>query len=241
MRRYREMKYVVTIALVLVAGVALATTPTAYLEGHGQPSPAYNTDQIIKWVQAPWIDGNAFASQYAPNYPFWAESADDFECIDGEPIIKVEWWGVYYNGEYYPPDFFIISFYDNIPGPPSMPGQLLYQIECWDYHEEWDEYYLQYKYWQELPYPFEQTMGEIYWLSIVAVLNFPPQWGWCECRPEDYWMDCGVMDFALAGVPRWTTLEEATGTWAELAFVLGGFGALPVEQTTWGSIKALYH
>lgn len=237
------MKQVAIIALVLLASVALASEPTAYRDGTGVDSPGYDSEQIIKWSQAPWIGGAAIASQYAPNYPFWAESADDFECTDWDPIIKVEWWGDYFNGDPEPPMWFIISFYSNNPGPPSMPDSLLYRIECFDYHEEWDDYYLQYKYWQELPYPFEQAPGHIYWLSIVPALNYPPQWGWCECRPQDYWMDCAVMDFALVGIPRWTPMFDpvALGRWAEMAFVLGGPGAVPVEETTWGSIKAMYH
>jgi hypothetical protein len=43
--------------------------------------------------------------------------------------------------------------------------------------------------------PFEQTMGNIYWLSIQAVVDNggPVQWGWQES--DDYWNSNAVQDF----------------------------------------------
>jgi hypothetical protein len=234
------MRLAIILAVVLVASVALAAPTAVGPASSGTGNFEYEAGRDIKWSQLPFNGGNALASQYDYVYPFYSESSDDFECLDGDPITAVEWWGQYWNPGYPPyAEYFVIRFYDNIPAPPfSQPGNLLYVYESFDYTEEYDPAVDQFHYYAEIP-PFYQTLGEIYWVSFQAVLVFQPQWGWCECDPQYYWGDEAVMDFALLGIPRWTTMTNATGAYAEMSFVLHG-PASPVEDSSWGSIKALY-
>jgi len=238
------VRLAIALALVAVATAAWGDLETHSVGGGNPQGPAWEPakDALIKWSQLPDLEGNALASQLATDYPFDARAADDFECVDGTPIVGVEWWGDYWNpGE--PPyaDYFVIRFYSDVPGPPfSRPGDLLYEEDCLVYSE--DPTGGLYHYEQDLTLPFEQEAGEIYWISIQAVHLFftGSQWGWLECLPEHYWNDEAVMVFPELGVPEWTTASLVLGEYAELAFVLYGEVFSPVESTTWTSVKAMF-
>ena len=113
------------------------------------------------------------------------------------------------------------------PGAFSHPGDLLYEHECYVYGEEYDPASGQYHYYQELEGDwFEQAPGNIYWISIQAVVVFPPQWGWCES--EELWNDEGVVKSVYPfGLPDWTPLSDPLGYPVEFAFVLWGSDGLP--------------
>ncbi len=229
------MRLVLVVA-VFLAAVSAWALPTAV----GETAPGSGTfewtpvrEYAVKWVQLPLVGGNAWASQYDYVYPFYSESSDDFMCTDPRPIEAIEWWGTYWNPGADPfAEYFVIRFYDNVVGPPSTPGTLLYEEYCTVYTEEYDAAVGQYHYFQEMTVPFNQVPGTIYWVSIQAVLLFPPQWGWCQSGSQ--WNDFAVQDFELAGVPRWTTLDT------DMAFALYVNVLSPVEETTWGGIKAMY-
>jgi hypothetical protein len=235
---------VIALALVVVATAAWAGPETHSVTGAGSPGFTWQPakDVIAKWAQLPDSLGKHVASQYAADYPFDARSADDFACTDGTPIVKIEWWGDYWNpGE--PPfaDYFVIRFYSDVPGPPhSHPGDLLYEEDCLVYVEEPAGGI--YRYEQDLALPFEQQAGETYWISIQAVHLFftGGQWGWQECVPGDYWNDEAVVVFPELGVPEWTPVSLVIGEYVELAFVLYGEVFNPVESTTWSSVKAMF-
>ena len=154
----------IVLVLVLLPGVVVAgQTPESYLKrpvtGEYEPEPTRG----VKWAQYPLIGGDAYASQYDTTYPFYAECADDFYCSDGSPITFVEWCGIYWNGVWPPyAQGFVIRFYDNVPGPPSCPGQLLYEDSCYAFVEEWGPYIEQYHYYQFLDEPFQQEVGNTY-------------------------------------------------------------------------------
>jgi hypothetical protein len=113
------------------------------------------------------------------------------------------------------------------PEPFSHPGELLYEHECHVYNEEYDPDSGQYHYFQDFEgHLFEQIAGTIYWVSIQAVLVFPPQWGWCESA--DLWNDEGVVKSVYPfGLPDWTPLSEPLGYPVEFAFILYGADGLP--------------
>ncbi len=106
----------------------------------------------------------------------------------------------------------------------SRPDELLYYHECFDYYEDYDPEVEQYHYYQEIPY-FDQEPGTVYWISIQAVLLYPPQWGWCETY--ELWNDEGVIRSEYFGLPDWTPLTDALGYPVEFAFILWGADGLP--------------
>ena len=114
--------------------------------------------------------------------------ADNWRCPDGRPVTDIHWWGSYYfntdGGN--PIDAFEISIYANNP-VQNLPGLLLHREEFAlaavaetpfgvDGNAEQVFQYTAY-----LNNPFQQTQGEIYWLSIVALTEGTkrwPMWGW---------------------------------------------------------------
>ncbi len=112
----------------------------------------------------------------------------------------------------------------------SHPGDLLYEHACYVYNEEYDPDCDQYHYYQDLGADyFDQVPGNIYWISIQAVLAFPPQWGWCES--DELWMDEGVFRSDFFGFPDWSPLNDLLGYPVEFAFVLwGADGAIKWAQ-----------
>jgi hypothetical protein len=106
----------------------------------------------VKWSQLPRMD--AYGYDYSSETTVPSLAADDFLCVDGQPVIDVHWWGSYWvpgpAWPYYtsnnfpdptlpndqPPGIlqgFWIEFYTDIPAnvdpliPWSHPGQLLYE------------------------------------------------------------------------------------------------------------------
>lgn len=238
------MRLVIALALVAVATAAWAGPETHAVGDGGSSGPPWEPakDAVVKWAQLPDLTGDILASQYAADYPFDAKAADDFQCVGGTPIAAIEWWGDYWNpGE--PPyaDYFVIRFYSNVDGPPfGHPGDLLYEEDCLVYSEESEGD--AYRYMQELAVPIDQVTGETYWISIQAVHLFftGGQWGWFECLSDDYWNHEAVVVFPALGIPEWTAASLVIGEYAELAFVLYGEPANPVENATWSSVKAMF-
>lgn len=237
----RSMRLVVVFALVLVAGAAAG--------------------QQVKWEQLP-MDGIALWSQLDECVENWtAEAADDFLCEDGSEITWVEWWGFDVPDECTEGTSFLIRFYNDVPDPDpsdpstwSHPGDLLYEDECLYYTKVWEEEVQQYHYYQELPQSFLQVAGSIYWISIQARVCYPDcGWGWCECDDAEWWNDEAVWRSQHLGdpnapewdVPEWTPVSVFTGgappyDHAELSFRPLSGSASPIQESSWGNVKALF-
>lgn len=241
------MRLVIALTAVLVASMALATPTTHGPGSNSTGTYEYEPTRDVIWMQLPLIDPSASspASQFAPDYPFYAETADDFMSEEWYGATLVEWWGSHFNyTQQCVPDCFVIRFYEHVFDLFGQPGALLAEYYCYDYNEEYDVQYEQYHYFSDLDPPFPVVQDEHYFISIQAVMPYDPcgQWGWVECDPMYYWGDEGVMDFESLGIPRWTPFSDPIlfGVHVELAFVLHGDQGTPVEETTWGSIKSLY-
>ena len=160
---------------------------------------ATNGDEV-KWSQPPDMEtGVNIKSIEGPSQPI---VADDWKCQDPRPVTDVHFWGSYIKwltmNPY--PQFptpgvkgFVIRIYKDIPADPpnvpySHPGELLYEMEIIDDFvekyvasiEHSDGYEHKFYYSLDLPKPFFQEEGTIYWISIAAIMpdesEFP--WGW---------------------------------------------------------------
>jgi hypothetical protein len=239
------MRLTVIVLMVLVASLAWAD-PRIVAKGEtGFGSAQYEWEPlkevVIKWQQLPLLDGNGISSEWRTYDDWLTESADDFYCEGGHPIVAVEWWGIERDDPAI--THFMVRFYSDVPAPPfSHPGDLLYEQAVYDWTEEpVARVDVDYHYSAELPVAFEQVAGNIYWISIQAVhTEDARQWFWKECIPDDYWNDEGVIRAPGAGIPDWTPISDAIGSHMELAFVLYADVMSPVNETTWGSIKAMF-
>ncbi|CAD7773481.1 hypothetical protein DMNBHIDG_00769 [Candidatus Methanoperedenaceae archaeon GB37] len=152
-----------------------------------------------KWLQPPDMEYgvNIKSTESEPIV------ADDWKCEDPREIVDVHFWGSYIGWEIYNPEpplpppgvnAFIIRIYKDVPAgadpdfPYSHPGELLYEKRVTEFKERYygtithpdKSYEHKFYYSLDLPEPFYQREGTVYWISIAAVMpdgsEFP--WGW---------------------------------------------------------------
>ena len=166
---------------------------------------ATNGDEV-KWSQPPdmVIGVNIQSTEPQPIV------ADDWRCLDPMPVTDVHFWGSYIGWETNTPEpslpppginGFVIRIYKDVPAGLSYshPGDILYEVPIDDFKEEYfasillpdRTYEHKFYYSLDLPEPFVQEEGTIYWISIAAIMlpdnQFP--WGWETCDPEFHFMD----------------------------------------------------
>lgn len=237
------------ILLLFVVATVASATPVAQVnvpvEVPYEWTPVGEVD--VAWSQGLQEDGGwALASQLASDYPFYAETADDFVCGDGSAVVAVEWWGAYWNPGAPPyATRFVIRFYANDAGARfPQPGQLVYEQTIDDYTEDvLPGEGLWYRYYCELDPPLAQQEGETYWISIQAVYSWYEggQWGWGECVVADYWGGEAVHVFDSLGVTEWTPYSCVEPyEHRECAFVLYKDVFNPVADASWTRVKRLF-
>ena len=195
---------------------------------------ATNGDEV-KWSQPPDMEtGVNIKSIEGPPQPI---VADDWQCRDPRPVTDVHFWGSYIGWQQpdnsvtplQPPGVngFVIRIYKDVPADPpdnpySHPGDILYEMPIDDFKEEYFASILlpdgtwehKFYYNLDLPEPFFQEEGTIYWISIAAIMRddtlFP--WGWETCDPYFHFMDnaCWWVDgawkelkFGEPPIPAW--------------------------------------
>ena len=155
--------------------------------------------------------------------------ADDWECSMTGWVDDIHFWGSWKHGMEGRIDSFRLSIHNNIPASPdtpySRPGDLLWEWTTVDFEIDYPppdtqgwydpvtgeviyndhDLYFQYNI-TNIPDPFYQDSGEIYWLNISAFVHEGPDtlWGWKSTR--DHFMD----DAVWAEDPEyfWTPLYE---------------------------------
>ncbi|MCB2155926.1 hypothetical protein KQI84_13670 [bacterium] len=173
------------------------------------PSPTPTPYPDSKWTQLPnFIDGYDMASYKDFAGTMGEKIYDDWECTDGSPIVKLEWWGSYLNYGMDDPA--------TIPPPANRPRQFLIRAYEWSDSggsprpgsllttqvlESWSEsggyavrsgsmpgtYEHEYRYEASLPTTITQSAGQKYFLSIEAIfddsmITYP--WGWLTSEHE---------------------------------------------------------
>ena len=233
------MKVYMTIIIgIVVMGIAMAAA----------------ADQVnlpLKWSQPPV---ETSPSTIPPTFWGWDEPsmepfpmvADDWKCQDFMPVVGIHWWGSYpYSTSTVPPlspDAFIIRFWTNVPVKPgdpnsfSHPGELLHEIRCDVYREEFVGY--DYDPWMgaitDATFQYTQIFPEkewfwqdpisvepgIYWVSISALYLNPTAdivWGW-KTRPW-YFEDDAVRSTTFFP-PGWEPIIGPDGASWDMAFEL---------------------
>jgi len=229
LEKEKEMKK----GLLVLAIAALVVPAFADLypsAGPVRPMAVGNRDPVL-WDNIPdgTIGGNAFSSQLDTVYPFRSGAADDFLCGYEDPtwechITDVHWWGTWWNPG--PPGnatAFLINIYADAGGMPTGAGMAdptptalaSYNIPISDISitdlgggvEEYDVY---------LPEDAILQCTQHYWLEIVSVNTYPPQWGWLQAGANQQ-LNVGQQGFPLLGLPFWTPID------VDLAFILTGY------------------
>ncbi len=170
--------------------------------------------------------------------------ADDWMCTETGPVTDIHFWGSWYNDQRFPIESIHVSIHEDIPASPtnpySMPGELLWERDfflgefterLWGtgdqgwYNPNTGEYYPNNHHmtWQynmeDIPNPFHQVAGTIYWLDISVKLpgGLPPWFGWKTSL--NHWNDDAVWgDYPD---PMWMELRDPiTQQSLDLAFVI---------------------
>jgi PEP-CTERM motif len=160
----------------------------------------------------------------------FAQTYDNFTLGSAATITNLAWTGGYFNGAPSAITSFTISFYSNSGG---VPGTTLSTVTiAGDANETVldaaDEIFT-----YNDTVSFAAAAGTEYWVSIVANIGFPPQWGWSTgtggdgdayqcffgaCAPtSDNDPPTGDQAFTLSGSAATTTPEPGT-------FILLGTG-----------------
>ncbi len=153
----------------------------------------------IGQANASTLTGNLFLQDYAPNggatissqfdptsLGAFATAYDEFTLASTATVRNVSWQGGYLNPPTPSPiSSFIITFYDS-NGAGGLPGTVLAtdtiagnagQTFIAGTGGASTGFVPQYTYDANIA-PFTATAGHEYWMSIVAVMPYPPQWGW---------------------------------------------------------------
>jgi hypothetical protein len=239
------MRIAITLICIAAAACLAWSSPTSLpLIGFGNSEPyvPIDTGREIKWAQYPHASA-AILSQFSDTISLDARNADDFLCDDPDPIRAIEWWGIYAQNSFPTTEYFIVRVYAPDSSNPASPGALLYEQTVMTFTKEevldptWDYW----RYTCSLPVPFDQTPGETYWLSIQQVTDYDGyNWYWMTCIVEDQWGYDSTLLAPSIGYPDWTPSLLHAGYRADMAFVLFDEIISPVEDLTWGSIKALF-
>lgn len=238
------MRLTVIVLMVLAASLASADTQlTATVEagfGSGELEWEPLREVVLKWSQLPDVEGIGISSEHRTSDDLWSESAEDFYCDDGAPIVSIEWWGVDWTTAGV--TNFAVRFFSDVPAPPfSHPGDLLYEGMVYNWTAEavpgYDDYF---HYSADLPMSFAQAAENVYWISVQAVHDDGGQWFWLECVESDYWNDEGTVRSEFFGIPDWTPISQVAAEYVEFSFVLYADVTSPVEDASWGHIKAMF-
>ena len=186
----------------------------------GGPAVAGHIGLPIKWSQLP--DMGATGVDIRAEHPLPSGGqvvADDWECTDPRPVIAVRWWGSYLDATYEPTATrhlpFELSFHtgDTTSPPDSTPGPYIKQfVSAQEHFFGVDGVGMGnnvYEYNAYLPDPFEQIVGDVYWLDVeldIGALGWPMNtWGWHNTDMP--WRDTAVSSTQTHG-GAWVKLDE---------------------------------
>lgn len=174
--------------------------------------------------------------------------ADDWLCTESGPVSDIHFWGSWlYDLEGLINGFHVTIFSDIPASPPeipySRPGEILWQRTITDFDilywgespQGWLEpiggwwepenhfMYFQYNL-MDIPDPFYQEEGNIYWLGICADVETaypdPPLWGWKTSL--DHWNDDATWSFFEPPFMWEELIDPISGISLDMAFVING-------------------
>jgi hypothetical protein len=173
--------------------------------------------------------------------------ADDWQCSETGPVSDVHFWFSFRQNQPVPIDRIHLSIHSDVPADPknpfSHPGDLLWEAEFipgdpytkiipygegdqgW-YDPKSGEFVLHDHslYFQanieNIPEPFHQELGKIYWLDVSIISPEPDRIGWKTSL--DHFNDDAVWWHHIPGTPPLyhELIDPITGQSLDLAFVI---------------------
>lgn len=171
--------------------------------------------------------------------------ADDWRCTETGPVSDIHIWGSWFNDQKYPGAFIHVSIHSDVPANPSnpysQPGELLWSRDFapgeylqriygppnpqtwWDPKLPYDPIPNHVNTWQynmvDIPQPFIQNVGQIYWLDISFfggydatgnIIPLPPDFmfGWKTSASPHFMDDAVWMHLEDPPPPMWHPLDD---------------------------------
>jgi hypothetical protein len=161
----------------LIASIALTSMLCPEIQVHAAP--------IVYSQPSDFPGGTVFASQQDDpvlGFGDFATAYDNFTLLQDTEITDLHWQGGYFNGGNVGTlAGFRIEFWADAAGQPDL-APLSTDVIAGNANETFvgvdgagTEIY---NYSIDLPTPFLAVANTTYWVSIVADMDFPPQWGW---------------------------------------------------------------
>ena len=149
----------------------VASTLLLSLAGHAGAAVLYSQPTNAGAVNASQNDTSGAVGNYATSY-------DNFTLSGAATITSVDFTGAYFNGTPAAITGLTLQFYNDAGG---QPGASAYSILVSGNANEaflgadspGDPMYI-----YSIATNFSAAAGTQYWLSVVADIGFPPQWGW---------------------------------------------------------------
>jgi hypothetical protein len=235
----RNLAFLLPLVIGLLASV---TNAGPYAVSSGTPltlSGASETGKCLEvWCQAP-ASSAAIESQISDNPPEVVLQIDDFTAATDEAVTMIKWWGYLAAGSG-PVDRFVLTFYRSV-GCTGPEGDAFAERAVASWTEvAYDETVVEYTATFD---PVLMDAGATYWVSVVAEMNIDPggYWLWASASPTL----CPAMAMAPTfGILGWTPVYPMifpdVPELEARAFCLYTDGAVPLEQASWGGLKALF-
>jgi hypothetical protein len=168
--------------------------------------------------------------------------ADDWMCNETGYVTDIHFWGSWYNDMDGLITGFNITIHADIPAgveaPWSMPGEILWsrdftifnytfwgsELQGWfeppEYYEPENHLNCWYYNITDIPDPFIQQNGTIYWLNISAYVDAGPVW-WGWKTSLDHWNDDAVF-WNYTSMQWGELIDPVTLESLDLAFIIDG-------------------
>jgi hypothetical protein len=238
-------KFAFVLALSMtVTGLAVAVEPTLFTPGTGSQGPS-GSDREVIWEAPPDYGLGAGSSEMYEDLD--SELANDF-IIDPDPVVimKIEWWGQYYQN---PPNDpagdalgFNLRFYLPTGCFPQNDPFALYAVDhdcCETPNPDGDPVYeFMYEYCLDLP-----LEPGLYWFSAQCLHFAYPQWGRKQAADAFIYGACeDAFRSVYFGVPDWVPFRDLVGQPHYEVSVRFHDECVPTatETSSWGLIKGLY-
>ena len=236
----KKFAFVLALSCV-VAGLSMASEPEILLPGPGG-NPA-DIDRTVLWLDNPDFAANTGSSEVIGSAALWSEIANDFILEVDATIMKVTWWGTYWNyagGDYPTGSGFNLRYYNDAGCLPDVTPFMEYFLpgdDCCETLAEGGNMIDQYIY----EYCHEMTLpAGLYWFSAqMADHPFPPQWGRLGADMVQ------VCDTAFRspyfGYPDWVPASDVFGDLFDASQMFEDVcNPTATEDASWGAIKGLY-
>jgi hypothetical protein len=206
------------------------------------PIEKMGLDPII-WDNGGTVSGgNLYSSQEDIVYPFISQVADDFHFEQDMWVTDFHFWGGFWGGTAFDPCDFEVHIYADdgsgtAPTGGGMPDPRPTAL--------WSGSYAGvtglpldpngfYEYEVIIDPPFNAEACHKYWIVVMAVFPFPPQWGWANTGQIT--LSPAVQGFPFLGTPFWTVITPEV----DMAFYLTGIPkeepcepSIDVEKEVW--------